>query len=211
MMFEEKTSTVLLNNQKYILPTSEDKVLLNCAKIDSYELFVAAFYQGYSWYKPSSDDKEDDLNEINIAIKNKNLRMVKFAQENGCNYAENIFSIIFENDCIECLPYLYDKINGKSSNICNHAAEEGALECLKFLHKKGEKCDEKTCDNAAFYGNLHCLKYLHENGSPWDGKNIVETSKMNNHLEIYQYAVKNGCPDDKKTYSHFYTLNNISS
>ncbi len=207
---EKPSGTILLEDGScQVLDVPIDKVLLECVKRNDYNLLVEAFNCGYHWYNPSFEE-EDELNEVNIAVKNKNLDIVKFCYENGRNPSDCVYEYIFENDWVEGLKYLYGKVEYAFPHICEEAAGEGALECLKFLHQEGETCDFHTCENAAFCGSLDCLKYLHENGVEWDEKSIVESTKINNHLDCYNYLIQNGCPDDKSAYTHFYKLNNIA-
>jgi hypothetical protein len=106
------------------------------------------------------------LNTAEIA-KYGNLRLLKYAHENG---------------------YKWDEVT------CQYADGYGHLECLKYAHENGCQWDKLTCAYAAVGGNIECLKYAHENGCPWNGLTCAYAVE-GGHLECLKYARVNGCPE----------------
>ena len=78
------------------------------------------------------------------------------------------------------------------------AAAGGQLAALKYLHIMGCPFTEITCAAAAASGAWPCLIFAHDNGCPWDYR-TTECAIGGAHLDIYRWAVSQGCEVSRAT------------
>ena len=150
-------------------------------------------YQDVLEWKVLDCMKTNELNidNMNEYAKNRLLKFMKYAHENGCSWDEDTCSYAAKNGHLNCLKYVHENGCSWDERICFEAVYNGHLECLQYAHKNGCPWDKYTCSEASLNGHLECLQYAHENGCPWDEKTCLNAAKYGD-LECLKYAHENG-------------------
>ncbi len=128
----------------------------------------------------------------------KDLQMLQWASENGCEINVSTVSEAISQDWLEGLDWLYSEGHDQ---VCFHTrgkkcecmmrciARMGNVEMMKWARKNEYRWDHHTCDSAVYYGHLKMMQFLRENGCPWDRKNCFRLAKNNHYDEIESWIM----------------------
>ena len=126
------------------------------------------------------------------------LKILKWARENGCPWDAGTCSCAAQNGHFEILKWARENGCPWDAMTCSNAAQSGHFEILKWARENGCPWDKYTCAYAALNGHFEILKWARENGCPWDVWTCTYAAK-NGHFDILKWARKNGCPWNEET------------
>ena len=86
----------------------------------------------------------------------------------------------------------------KYENIYFHSARRGQADNLKLLIGYNKNFSAKITLGCAFGGHLELLQWARKNGCEMD-RSVCAYAAKNGHLEVLQWARNNGCEWDTRT------------
>ena len=101
------------------------------------------------------------------AARDGNLKILKWARENGIPWGYFTYNIV---------------------------AFHTKMEILNFLSENNCPYNRDICTIAACNNDLELLKWARANGCPWDYR-VYAYANHRKHTELVNWAVENGCPD----------------
>ena len=127
-----------------------------------------------------------------------NLKMLKWARDNGCSWDEYTCSDAAGHGHFEVLKWAWENGCPWDKKTCESAARNGYLDILKWAREKKCKWDEDTFSSAVKSGRLDILEWLYENGCPWDVDACANAAKIG-RLDILKWLHERGCPWNEYT------------
>ena len=115
------------------------------------------------------------------------IKFLKFLNEKGIIFDEDVGSGAAEGGHVECLKYLIDIKAPIDTETCTFASRRGHLECIKLLYDHGFQGNENSTRHA---NNVACLEYLHINNCPISNFASYIMSR-DNKMECIEYLLKN--------------------
>lgn len=144
------------------------------------------------------------------------LKLLKWFREHGCPWDYCTVNSAAYSGNINTLKFAIANNCEWHSDAFNYACKSGNLNVVKCLYDESSHdlskpwWDSSVCATAAEYGHLHILKFLKEKMCPWRIDTLYSALK-NNNLEIFYWAIENGCPSNEyfdRIYQQRYISNN---
>ena len=155
------------------------------------------------WARQNGCEWDEDT--CKLAAKGGHLEVLQWAHENGCPWDENTCEYAAYGGHLEVLQWARENGCPWDEKTSAGAAEGGHLEVLQWADENECPWNEDTCEYAAFGG--HC----------WGGAAVgsageatvlqwargtstrARRAAYGGHLEVLQWARRNGCPWNKNT------------
>ena len=129
------------------------------------------------------------------AVENENryLDCLKYALDNGCVLDEKILIKLASHNNFKVIKFLNENY-------------PELFDISRFIIVNNYKWDESLTALIAFNSNLNALKIYRKYNCSWDNKTTYYAIKKG-HYECFEYAIKNGCPVNKKKCLKYATNN----
>lgn len=137
------------------------------------------------------------------AVKNGNLELLKWLQTQNCRIVHSVAEIAADHGQLHILEWIIENDFPYNTNdLYRSSIRGGHIDIFKWLLSKNivlsDLYKDSLCLFAVYGGQLSTLKWLREQGYSWD-KYIPYEAAKKDHLEIFIWAIENGCPWDRSS------------
>lgn len=105
--------------------------------------------------------------------------------------------------------WLYARGCGFNGVSFMYAAKYNHLDIIEWLMERNCARGSEVCAHIAGHGHLELLGKMRAQGYPWDYTVYINALK-NNHLNVFEWAYKNGCPVSTEVCAYFAREGNLA-